>query len=65
MLSKSKSKVIKINNHIIDLSRVDYLYITENRITCTFQGDVVVFEFSTERDAETIFEKIYLMMKGD
>lgn len=66
MASKLKSKVIKINDFVIDLSHICCIQKSEKLLRFVFLKE---FDFhiylATERDADTILEKCYQMMKGD
>jgi hypothetical protein len=63
---KSKSKIIKFNDHVIDLSKVYYIFKSEKILKFVFleEFDLPIW-FATERDAETILDKCFQMMKGE
>lgn len=66
MLSKSKSKVIKVNDYVIDLSNVLYIQKIQKSLKFIFTETILAdMSFASERDADTILEKCHQIMKGE
>lgn len=63
---QSKSKLLKLHDAIYDLSKATAVTVEKNVLAISFETSnaCVEYDFATEKDAITILDKCYEIMKG-